>query len=392
MQKKKSLLYCMFLIIVIIALIGISTKVLSSNRGITKLNLGNFRLEMLRYKAELDLVILQEELANERFNKNLVNEKDFTNVKKYIESIDDKYRKVIEIKKGNILYKGKDEEYKKIATEVGLLIDKAEYNGEGTRKKANAKYNVPYIPKGFSYLEGTVNSGFVIIDDILDNEFVWIPVKNTGLGNNYIEMGDYKKEDFEDKIKSVDVKDTEDLSIEELKKSIKKYGGFYIARYESGKDDKEGNVIIASRKGLKPYTNVGYDEAEILSANFYSNQNVATMLMPGAAYDSVIKFLQAGTGRNIQDFKNYVTDFGNFGDFVLETGSSEIYKMKNIYDLAGNVFEYTAELDKETGKYLLRGGCIGYDPYKIDMVRRNVPINGYEKSSLIGFRTVMYNK
>lgn len=392
MQNKKSLLYCIGIVLILVILLAIFANLISGNNYFSKVNKGNFRLDMLKYKSELDIILLEEKMANEKFNKNLVNVKEFNEIKRYIKSIDDNYRDIIEIKKGNILYKGKNKAHKEIATEVGLLIEKEENNGEGTRIKSEASWLKPYIPKGFSHLEGTVNDGFVIIDDILENEFVWIPVKNTGLGNNYLEMGDYKKVDFEDKNKSVDVKNTEDLSIEELKRSIKKYGGFYLARYEAGEDNLEGNVIIASRRGLKPYTNVDYNEAEIFAANFYANHNVGSMLMPGAAYDSVIRFIQDATGRNIDDFRNYVTDFGNFDDLILETGSSEIYKMKNIYDLAGNVFEYTAELDKATGKYLLRGGCVGYNPYKIDMVRRNVPINGYEKSELIGFRPVLYIK
>ena len=392
MQKKKSLFYCLMLVVVSGIILAICLNIFTGNNYFSKMNSGNFRLDMLKYKTELELVLFESKMANPKFNKNLVNEKDYDKMKLYMESLDPKYKDIIEIKKGNILYKGQNKEFRKIATEAGLLIQKAENNGEGTKLKSEAAYNKPIIPKGFSYLEGTVNDGFVIIDDILENEFVWIPIKNTGLANNSLEMGDYRKIDFQDEVKSVDVEKTEDLSIEELKKSVKKYGGFYMARYEAGEDNKEGNVIIASRKGLKPYINVDYNEAEILSANFYSNKNVGTMLMPGAAYDCAVNFIMSSTGRNAKDFRNYITDFGNFGDLVLETGSSEIYKLKNIYDLAGNVFEYTAEIDKPTGKYLLRGGCVGYNPYKIDMLRRNVPITGYEKSELIGFRTVLYVK
>ncbi len=392
MENRRSIIFYVSMIVIIVLLSTIAVSKLSFPNSLLIYTKADFTTDMLIYRCELKASILKEKNLNKDIKEYLINEKDFNKIKKYIPSIDEKYKDVIEIKKGNIYYKGKTKMFKEIATQTNAYITASDNLGEGTRKKSEAAYNVPYIPNGFSYLEGNVNNGFVIIDDKLENEFVWIPVKNTGLKANISEMGDYKKEDFKDIAKSIDIKNTEDLSIEEIRKSIKMYGGFYLARYEAGEEIINGQSYVVSKKNVVPYTNVKGGEAEILCASMYANQNVATMLMPGAAFDSTVKFILQNTGRNIEDFKNLVTDYGNFGHDVIKTGSNEAFKMNNIYDLAGNVFEYTAEVDKATGKYILRGGCVGYNPYKIDLTRRNVPVTGYESSNLVGFRPVMYIK
>ena len=392
MENRKSIIFYIAATVIVVLLSTLAVSKMSYPNSILMYTKVDFTTDMLNYNFELKASILKEKNLNKDIKEYLINEKDFNKIKKYIPSIEDKYKDVIEIKKGNIYYKGKDETFRKIATQTNAYISMQETLGEGTRKRSESTYKTPYIPIGFSYLEGNVQNGFVIVDDKLENEFVWIPVKNTGLKENSSQTGDYKKTDFKDIGKAIDIENTEDLTIEEVRKSIKKYGGFYIARYEAGEEIIDGQSYVVSKKNVTPYTNLKGQEAEILCANMYSNQNVGTMLMPGAAFDTTVNFILKNTGRSIEDFKHLVTDYGNFGHDVLKTGSSESYKMNNIYDLAGNVFEYTAEVDKATGKYLLRGGCVGYNPYKIDLTRRNVPVTGYENSTLIGFRPIMYIK
>ena len=43
-------------------------------------------------------------------------------------------------------------------------------------EKITLENKEPYIPNGFSHTEGTVDTGYVIKDTSVGNEFVWIPV------------------------------------------------------------------------------------------------------------------------------------------------------------------------------------------------------------------------
>ena len=87
------------------------------------------------------------------------------------------------------------------------------------------KNGVP-IPKGFTYKEGTKEAG-VVIEDGSHNEFVWIPSTES----------EYVKDTF--------------LSGLDETLDVKKYGGFYIGRYEATTPDRtedtRTNTIIRSK-------------------------------------------------------------------------------------------------------------------------------------------------
>lgn len=169
--------------------------------------------------------------------------------------------------------------------------------------------------------------------------------------------------------------------------SIKKYGGFYIGRYETG--GLNGTAVVRkmdiniSRNDWKE----NYKKCLTLRGK---NTYVKTLMIFGNLWDETLEWLvksgatiSDGTVLTYQLIKNteafgnyYYTTFkyiaGNANVPVLTevkepkvttmipTGSAEYSKINNIYDLAGNVWDVTIEAHS-TGSRVFRGGSYNYD-------------------------------
>lgn len=264
---------------------------------------------------------------------------------------------------------------------------------KGTNIKENSKYYNPYIPSGFSYIEGNVENGLVIQDvsngSSKYNEFVWIPVdgKNVKFERKIFNVnGTISTLNNKDKFSETSVYE------DEFKKSVEKYGGFYVARFEAGVDASNSEIIL-SQRGKDPMTNISFQKAIEMSNNMYtSNENIRTTLMSSSAYDMIVSWLK---------YSKYNVDkvvvssslkgneaIGNFSASIAKTGASESYKTNNIYDLAGNVSEITTE--QYNGAYVLRGAAYNLQASQRVMCIRYVVSN--IQSVSIGFRPIMYIK
>lgn len=133
--------------------------------------------------------------------------------------------------------------------------------------------------------------------------------------------------------------------------SIRKNGGFYVGRYELGKDsNNKPQVKVGS---AYTYTN-GYKlYAECKS---FSNNNVESRMIWGCLWDQVCKFIS--TAEDKDGNKIILTDsssYGNYSGKKIATGSNSNFKINNIYDLAGNCIEITQEAEGIDGR-ICRGG------------------------------------
>lgn len=169
--------------------------------------------------------------------------------------------------------------------------------------------------------------------------------------------------------------------------SIKKYGGFYIGRYETG--GLNGTAVVRkmdidiSRNDWKK----NYKKCLTLRGK---NTYVKTLMIFGNLWDETLEWLvksgatiSDGTVLTYQLIKN-TEAFGNYYDTtfkyiagnanvpvltevkepkvttMIPTGSAEYSKINNIYDLAGNVWDVTIEAHS-TGSRVFRGGSYNYD-------------------------------
>ena len=246
----------------------------------------------------------------------------------------------------------------------------------------DAAFDNPVIPEGFAPVnengaewgDGTtkpegVQEGLVIRDRD-GNEFVWVPVD----GENVV----YEKW-ATDGISYEDVQDGEAPVINEEVLSeieqIEKYGGFYVSRTEASKN---GSTPV-TKIGEKPWTGLNYANAKEKAESMYDKNTLKSGLLTGTQWDTLIKWLST-TNEDILTSKEY----GNFTGVRQNTGSSDQYRINNIYDLSGNVQEFTNEV--QNNQVVVRGGA--YDLEKT-LTERYVYGKEYSNADL-GFRTTLY--
>ena len=143
--------------------------------------------------------------------------------------------------------------------------------------------------------------------------------------------------------------------------SIKKYGGFYIGRYETGNLSKEKSVVL---KGNIDINNQKWDIMYNKCKNLKNNgTNVETGIIWGSQLDRTLIWLIESGNKTKEEICEDSTSWGNHknaqfdyentdGKIVtktansaikIPTGSSEYTKANNIYDLVGNMNEYSME-------------------------------------------------
>lgn len=144
--------------------------------------------------------------------------------------------------------------------------------------------------------------------------------------------------------------------------SIEKYGGFYIGRYELGNIKSEKPVVrrmidISELKGERLY------KLYHISGNITKNDSVQTGIIWGCLWDETLQWLIESGSKTQEEIAKNSTEWGNYSNAELTytttsgstntkksgnnsrlpTGSSEKTKANNIYDMAGNMFDWTLE-------------------------------------------------
>ena len=153
----------------------------------------------------------------------------------------------------------------------------------------------------------------------------------------------------------------------EMIESIRKYGGFYIGRYELS----EAGV----KKNQPTLTNTNWYNLYKKCKSLNASEKVKTEMIWGCQWDVTCNFI-ANKGdkkdiTNASSWGNYFTSTGNAKVVVTEngtetkkygsrqnTGYSEYWKANNIYDFAGNCMESTQETNS-TSYRVSRGGYYG---------------------------------
>ena len=241
------------------------------------------------------------------------------------------------------------------------------------------KKSVPYIPEGFEAIDENIDSdkGLVIVDEV-GNQYVWVPVETGKLIRTTQNETDKYEDDGSD-----------------LYNSVAKYYGFYVSRFEASRYEIDGEEIAGSMSGKTPWTEVTYIEALNASkavAEKLNYEDYSTNLINSYAWDTMLEWIDKD--EDTRDFSQS-TSYGNYGDTILSTGMTETDKVKNICDLAGNVKEWTTEIelksiekkdDKSSENRVVRGGSIGLP--NIPSSRKGWPEDSYNIAG--GFRFILY--
>ena len=265
------------------------------------------------------------------------------------------------------------------------------------------------IPEGYYYVGGTKAKGIVISDnpndneldkgkedvrrDLAGNQWVWVPVdtpsslyttvdegvaldgstgvKTTKYTNSAIISGNarglpgsrtWREPDiltasgYDDTNYATagfsslaNMAETMVSEYDEMIASLEKYKGFYIGRYElTANGEKTG----ATQTGITWYEH--YKNCTTLA----KGSKVKTRMIWGLQWDATCKWLAASKFDiyNSTKWGNYEDNTANGAGSKQNTGFSESWKANNIYDFAGNCYEWTQEANYGSSRAYRGGG------------------------------------
>ena len=269
-------------------------------------------------------------------------------------------------------------------------------------KYIDANGDIAVIPANFKVSEKadehTVDAGLVVIGPD-GSEFVWVPTTETAFERH--DFGSY----FSGGSLSGYRDDTSLDAYRAMTESVEKYGGFYMGRYEASKganglpaskritDASQGKIWVQ----FSPQDTVGACE------NLYADNDTVQGFFPwGINYDTTLQWLIDSGDKTENEVKSDSTSWGNYSNDAFSpnargntTGQWEEAKSNNIYDLAGNNWEWTQErygsdnYVMRSGGYNLMGGSCPGSRYPA-AIRDPLPGNNHHPN--VTFRVALYVK
>ena len=250
------------------------------------------------------------------------------------------------------------------------------------------------VPAGFKVVNTddlTVEKG-IVVEDSKRNQYVWIPCTTEDSKSQL----QFKRTEWD---VEVDGRDNSRASKDELtltcpenyrangltyavvneivtqvkaeKDSVRRNGGYYIGRYEVG--DENGTAVIKADK--TPMANIIWSTAYSKAKGIGGGPGATTYLCSSYAWDTAINFIQNNgfpnyakaredsynenwVDKNVKDSKGNIIKAANKAE-RLSTGKTT--PKCNIYDMGGNVVEFTTEVMPSTSEpVVLHGGDYCY--------------------------------
>ena len=277
--------------------------------------------------------------------------------------------------------------YDETTKENGFLTANATYASDGY---------TAVIPKGFKISDVTEEQAIgtgLVIKDVNNNEFVWIPVTSdlessysyssgysepTKLGDNY--SGSSPAYDSQATLDSLygennyvytrDFKYADEY--EEMVEQVNKYNGFYIGRYETTIDDNGSigskyntTVLTAGTTYTRNSTTYYYRWYGLYYAQKNANvtgngTDVQTAMIYGVLWDKAMDFIRTQKAAGKTEYNvGSSTSFWHSGSGVVNSGQANPGATGdvalNIWDLESNAWEWTQEANS-SGHRVLRGG------------------------------------
>lgn len=286
------------------------------------------------------------------------------------------------------------------------------YDKEGIYRDKNE--DIAYIPQGFQVSqtpgENTINEGLVI-KDVNENEWVWIEVPKT-IYKTAVSSEDYAniEKDMQTYVSNYRNNNCTDIwYVEEqygfktsedynnwknsMLKSVYEKGGFYVGRYEVGTQTLRTSVsetltMPVIQTNAYPYNYVTGKQAQERAMHLATGGKTSSLLF-GIQWDLMLKHIERKEGKTQAQIKEDSTNWGNYSNssfsitrgkysinngtnfldvvsdyakwntnnVLVTTGSIERNCTLNIYDIAGNLEEWTLEYTGDRNSpCTLRGG------------------------------------
>lgn len=175
-------------------------------------------------------------------------------------------------------------------------------------------------------------------------------------------------------------------SFNKMIKSVEKYGGFFVSRYEIGNLHTDE---ITSKANQNDVSNLSWPEGYNKIKSMYNSDSVTSEMIWGCQWDAIMIWLYK-SDENKTYFQKQTGEYcNNTYKSIFNTASNEKYSNKNIFDLIGNVSEFTQEAAYSSLR-IARGGSYNYDSCVSSptmAVRERFGI-GYNYEN-VGFRSVL---
>ena len=355
-----------------------------------------------------------------------------------------------------------------------IVQPKANWNIETVKAISVGRGNTVPVPIGFYYVGGDLNTGVIISDEEVDkydgttdkttweyttnlkgNQFVWIPCTE----EQYVKSEVWNRTTQKPTGTTSTVGTLCDTGWDKTTYTselpqIRKYGGFYVGRYEAGlaktiteftSTQKQTNLnqvynkegIPQSKAGVVPWMFIDWNMSQKNAKNMYNTDSISSGLITGTQWDVMLKRIVEKTNLTEADLINS-RNWGNYMDNSIEykgrmarayissntwhieafggekqaktksyssnnselltTGASKQAEKYHIYDVSGNLWEWTEEISlykegnaNETNwQYLNCRGC-GFVSNEWSSVYRGYGWDGYTFVDT-GFRVVLYIK
>ena len=299
------------------------------------------------------------------------------------------------------------------------------------------------VPKGYTAssvsTENKVSEGFVIYEGQeavtntnadtarrTRNQFVWVPVANPSemygtdkdgkkwgklynFSANGITAKNWTEQDSVISITAtsggssfrepdiIDADSSNSVTISQLEtefnnmiESVKKYGGFYIGRYETGNLSQEKASIIKNNSDIGNQTwYTMYNKAKGIAVN----SNVTSSMIWGSQWDATLRWMYNSGNAEKKKYTYDSTDKGSYsgtsGNKIIATGANDAYSVNNIYDMAGNVNDWTVEVGSTVCR-VIRGGYYRNNGTNSPASKRDDGYSPTNNFDFIGLRTTLY--
>ncbi len=244
------------------------------------------------------------------------------------------------------------------------------------------------VPQGFKLISGSaakVSTG-AVIEDAIGNQYVWIPVSDI---SNYIRK-DFGVDDgaYSNYYENMPSNEQD---------SVTRYKGYYIGRYESGIDtlrtsasQQVVNSSMRIKNNMPPFFFVTRNQAIAVSEsddwkpNGKAYPTAKTKLCSSYAWDTALVFI----GKTVTNYAtNSVQD--NFSTYLKNTGTPSSTAVCNIFDMGGNVYEWSTESNHTSYPCVSVGGVYYGSATARPAGSRSSNTSTYS-CNVIGFRTILY--
>ena len=444
--KGITLIALVITIIVLLILAGVSIATLTGENGIlTRANDAKEQTEIASVKEQAQL-----DIANwmaERLKNNEDTTLDDSTIKSIIETAN--------ASNSNKYYKELQDDKIITPSGYEILYSELYTNGNGeteTGSLPSTDETKPFLPDGATVTESDLSKG-VTIKDSKNNEWVWIVVPKSvtassktddEIKNALISYATDYRGSYSDTWYSGCGLEEGDYAqkYSDMLQSIKANGGFYIGKYEVGSFDNpvtsnDNTRTAVIQQGAYPYNYVTCSQAEDLAEGLATGGKTST-LMFGIQWDLVLNYLEENgdwdtTTNNASYYlKTNSSSWGNYADnsfpvaegnkyaiynqsihqlgewnpvpsdcekpnsgteswVLLSTGAVGDNSKMNIYDLAGNVWEWTLEKSTSTSyPCVVRAGNYSNIGSIYPASYRDNLYNTPNSSSGIGFRPALY--